>query len=101
MVYRRAKRSILWIIIYYGVSLFAIFYLKEIEIINNWNVIWVFLPLLVLTFSSETIAVKRLQDGRKILTPYSYIDFASKFLAYICSQLIYRHIAVGVFFCLV
>ncbi len=97
MLYHRARRTILWNILYYLLSLFCTFYLIKKVAILNWDVILVFLPLVLVAFSTETMSIKYEQD-LKILRPYSIIDLIFKLLAYISSQLIYRHIAGGAFF---
>lgn len=94
MLYRRARRTILWDILYYSLSLFCIIYLKNKVTILNWNVALVFLPLLIMAFSSETI-LKKGEKDRNILKPYCYIDLLFKAIAYISSQLIYRRIVTG------
>lgn len=97
MLYRRANRTILWDILYYSLSLFCTFYLKEKVIILNWDVALVFLPLVIVAFSSETISIKGTQNC-KLLRPYCFIDLIFKLIAYISSQLIYRLIVEGAFF---
>lgn len=95
--YRRAKRAIIWNILYYSLSLFCTFYLREKQNIVNWDVVLVFLPLIIVGCSSETISINREQES-KVLRPYCFIDLITKFIAYINSQLIYRHIAEDLFF---
>lgn len=67
------------------------------EIILNWDVVLVFLPLVLIAFSSETLSIRH-KSNCKILRPYNFVDIFFKFLAYISSQLIYRHIVKGAFF---
>lgn len=96
-LYRRARRTILWDILYYSLSLFCIIYLKNKVTILNWDVALVFLPLLIIAFSSETILKKGGKD-RNIFKPFCYIDLLFKAIAYISSQLIYRRIVTGGYF---
>ncbi len=92
---KRSHRAIVWNIIYYVLIIFCTFYLKEKLEIKNWNVIFVFLPLIFLAFSTESFS----KIGNcKVFTPYNYIDFSSKVVAFIFSQLIFRHIVQGVLF---
>lgn len=97
MYSNRAKRAIIWNILYYVLCMVGIFYLKGKEKILNWDVMLVFLPLVILAISSETFPIMR-KKGDKGLKPYCFIDFISKVLAYIWSQLIYRHIVNNLYF---
>lgn len=93
----RAERAIVWDILYYSLCLFDVFYLKGKEEILNWDVVLVFLPLVLLGISSETFPFGR-GKSNKGLKPYCFIDFISKLLAYVWSQLIFRHLAKDIYF---
>lgn len=97
MLKNRVYRTFLWSFIYYALVIFCIFYLEKKVEIKNWDVIWVFVPLVFIACSSESFSKKQIENN-KALQPYNYIDFSAKGLAYIFSQLIYRHIAQDIFF---
>ena len=84
-------RSVIWNLCFYGGCVFCVFYLKNKIEIKNFDVIFVFLPLIFLSFSTECFKI----ENFKILT---CLDFVIKILAYILSQFIFRHIAVGLYF---
>lgn len=84
-------RSLIWNLCFYGGCFFCVFYLKNKIEIKNFDVIFVFLPLIFLAFSTECFKIKNF----KVLT---LLDFVIKILAYILSQLIFRRIAIGPYF---
>lgn len=90
---RRAKRAVIWNILYYAAILFSTFYLVKKDVLLNWDVTLVFLPLFFVACSSETLSLKR----NKVLSPFCFIDFPFKLLAFISAQLIYRHIVADVY----
>lgn len=56
---RRAKRAVIWNILYYAAILFSTFYLVKKDVLLNWDVTLVFLPLFFVACSSETLSLKR------------------------------------------
>jgi hypothetical protein len=65
------------------------FYLVKFEEIKNWNVLLVFLPLLIIAISSEIMTRKKeLRSDR--VKPYSIFDFVLKILIYILSEVAFR-----------
>lgn len=86
-----ALRSVIWNVCFYGLCIFSAFYLKDKSEIKNFDVIFVFLPLIFLAIPTESLGIKKF----KILT---ISDFVIKILAYILSQLIYRRIVAAPYF---
>ena len=74
------------------------FYLVEFVEIKNWNMFFVFFPILLIAISSETMTRnKNLQPQRA--KPFSLIDFILKIIAYILSQIGCRRVMVdNIFF---
>ena len=88
---KAALRSIIWNLCFYGLCVFCVFYLKSKLEIKNFDVLFVFLPLIFLAFSTEDFKTKKF----KIL---NIVDFVIKILAYSLSQLVFRRIAIGPYF---
>ena len=87
-------RSLLWNVLYYTFCVFAIFYLLKKDEIINWDVSFVFIPLIFLAFSTETLS-KKSKDRFQSLRPYNYIDFVLKIITFIITQLIIRKIIIS------
>lgn len=97
MLVNYTKRAFLWCVLYYGLIIFSVFYLREKIGIINWDMTFVFVPLLFLAISSESMTRKK-ELNAKILRPYSILDFSIKCVVYILAQLAYRRILIGTFF---
>lgn len=91
-----SARGILWNLCFYAACVFCVFYLKNKAEIKNFDVILVFLPLIILGLSTECLRLKK-------FTGAAVLDFIAKVIAFVLAQLMFRHIAVGVYFrtCLV
>lgn len=93
---KRARRAIIWDLLYYGFCLFAIFYLIDKNEIKNWDTIFVFIPLIFLGCSTETLS-KTNCKGNFLLSPYCYIDFCTKVISYIVAQIMFRRIVRDIY----
>lgn len=67
------------------------FYLVKFDEIKNWNGLLVFLPLLIIAVSSETMTRNKELKANRV-KPYSIIDFMLKILVYILAQVAYRRL---------
>lgn len=83
MIKTLAGRALLWNILYYGSCVFAILYLLEKDEIINWDVTFVFIPLIFLACSTEALSKKCSQTFK----PYNYVDFILKIITFIITQL--------------
>ena len=103
LLVRYAKRAYLWSALYYASIIFAMFYLRNKVEIKNRNMVFVFLPLLILAISSETMSrnTKDRELNTKILLPYSLIDFILKIIVCAIAQLIHRNKVSLVWRCLI
>ncbi len=88
---RQENRAFIWCAIYYLLNTIAMCYLTFRAQILNWDTLLVFLPLLFLAFSSESL-IKAKENN---LYPYSAIDFLAKGAAFIFAQLVYRRLMTG------
>lgn len=86
---RRASRAFIWFTLYYALLIFNAVYLAKIEDITGANVVLVFLPLIILAISAESMSEK-MRGERINLQPWAGMDFGAKVFAYIFGQLIYR-----------
>lgn len=76
----------------------SIFYLYPKETIKNWDGLFVFIPLLLLGISTETMSRNKKLNAKK-LKPYSLLDFLVKIGAFIFAECIYRKLVGTVFIC--
>lgn len=86
---RRAFRAFIWFALYYGLEIFIAAYLAQFEEITGVNAVLVFVPLIILAISTESMSKK--MDGERInLRPWANVDFCAKALAFIFAQMIFR-----------
>lgn len=84
--------------LYYALLIFNAVYLAKIEDITGANVVLVFLQLIILAISAESMSEKmsaesmseKMSGERINLQPWAGMDFGAKVFAYIFGQLIYR-----------
>ena len=69
-------RSLIWNLCFYGGCFFCVFYLKNKIEIKNFDVIFVFLPLIFLAFSTECFKIKNF----KVLTLLDFVWICIAFL---------------------
>ena len=82
------KRAFFWSALYYGFLFFAMLYARKYGEIQNWAVLLVIIPLLSFAISFEILS-KLPKMNTKVLRPYSIIDCIVKFVAYLCSAVIF------------
>ena len=92
---RRAVRSFYWSTAYYLLLVLSVIYLMGKESIINAEVLLVFIPLILLVLSTETMS-KKFKDEQINLQPFALIDFIAKLGAFIFAQILYRFSDVGI-----
>ncbi len=80
-----AKRSTLWSVLFYGLCIAALFVLRGKSEPKNGEILFIFVPLLILGISSESMS----KIVFKCLKPYNVIDFCVKLSAFAMLQLPY------------
>ncbi|MDR2201410.1 MAG: hypothetical protein LBP26_01385 [Clostridiales bacterium] len=78
-------------------SYFALIYLVHIPDIKNWDMLFVFLPILIIAISSETMTKKaELRSFR--VRPYNILGFCIKCAVYILVQIGFRRLVIDPLF---
>lgn len=80
-----AKRSTLWSVLFYGLCITALFVLRGKTEPKNGEILLIFVPLLLLGISSESMS----KIVFNCLKPYNAIDFCIKIAAFAMLQLPY------------
>ena len=89
----RAIRAIFLSIAYYLFVFINIFMLKDKIDIKNWDVLYLFLPLIILGVSTESLLFDTLTT--RIVKIFAYMDLVSKGIGYLFHSLIIRHVLIG------
>lgn len=85
-------RSFVWNGLNLFFCIFNMFYLVKFDEIKNWNCVLVFLPLLIIAISSESMTRNKTLRSYRV-RPYSLIDFVLKLFVFILSEIAYRKIS--------
>ena len=91
MLINYIKRAFIWSALYYSFTFFSIFYLHPKETIQGWDGLLVFISLLFIGISTETMSKKKELNAKR-LKPYSILDVGAKMCVFLLAECIYRKI---------
>ena len=91
MLINYIKRAFIWSALYYSFIFFSIFYLHPKEAIQGWDGLLVFISLLFIGISTETMSQKKELNAKR-LKPYSVLDVGAKICVFLLAECIYRKI---------
>ena len=85
----RVKRAFVWCAAYYVLTFVSVLYLYPLENVKGWDGLLVFVPLLLLGISSETMTGKKTPLAQRIKR-YAASNFSAKAVTFVLAECIYR-----------